>query len=90
MTTQAVSKNWKWIALFCSVCSAPTPPAVGTLDKPDSMISPYPCWECEHPEEVEAERQSWKEADRKIAEMIARGEIKDAQGNPVPNIRIIT
>jgi hypothetical protein len=79
---------WKWIALICPVCGKATPPTVGPLDAPDTRVSPYPCWECEHPEQAEAMRQAWIEADRRLNEMVLRGEIKDADGNSVPFIRV--
>jgi hypothetical protein len=81
---------WKWIALTCPECGKAVPPTVGPLDKPDSIISPYSCWECEHPEEAEAMRQAWIDGDKRLDEMVLRGEIKDAEGNPVPFIRVIT
>ena len=78
-----VNKNWKWIHLTCPLCGKEVMPSLGPLSKPDAMVSVYPCWECEHPDLVEAERLKWEEADRKIAEMYARGEIKDANGNVI-------
>lgn len=81
-----MSKTWKWVVLTCPSCGKAQMPAIGALDEPDSMVSPYQCWECRHPELAEAERRMWEETDRKILEMAARGEIKDADGNPVPAI----
>ena len=80
-------KDWKWISITCLCCGEQMQPAVGGLDSPDSLVSPYLCWACEHPDLAEAERLAWEEHDRKIDEMTARGEILDAGGNPVPSIR---
>jgi hypothetical protein len=81
--------TWKWIQLTCPSCGKAVAPSVGKPNAPDAMVSPYPCWECEHPEEVAEELRKQKESERKIMELAARGEIKDANGNPVPAIRVV-
>ena len=75
--------KWKWVKQFCPVCSREEPPAVGPLDDSDSIISPYPCWECEHPDLIKMELEKWAEADRKIKEATEHGEVKDSHGNRI-------
>ena len=55
-------------------------------EEPEPCVSIYPCWDCEHPEIIEADRLAWEETDHKISEMVARGELLDCNGNPVPSV----
>ncbi len=75
------AKPWKWIKLFCPGCGKEKMPTIGAVDRPDSLIIPYLCWDCEHPEEAAREKIAQEEAERKFKEMCERGEVKDADGN---------
>lgn len=78
-----MKRGYKLVPTFCPGCGARTPDSIVSADTMEPFIDPYLCWDCEHPEEVEAERLKWEEANRKINELYERGEIKDAQGNVI-------
>jgi len=81
-------KKYKWCPAVCR-CGTRVQPAITKIDVPEPWVSIYPCENCEHPERAEATRRMWEESDRKLAEMIARGEVLDCNGNPVSNIRVV-
>lgn len=85
-----MTRTWKWIKLFCPACGAEQVPAVGPVKGVDSLVSPYPCWDCEHPEEVERRRLAQAESDHKLRGMCERGEVKDADGNVLSYFVVVT
>ena len=80
--------KYKWCPAVCPTCGANVQPIRTEAETPEPCVSIYPCWECEHPEVIKAERLAWEEADRKISEMVARGELLDCNGNPVSNVEV--
>ena len=81
-------KKYKWCPAVCR-CGARMQAVITKVETPEPWVSIYPCENCAHPETAEQNRRMWEESDRKLAEMIARGEVLDCNGNPVPNIRVV-